>query len=573
MATRRLIHSVRGYSKTACRAIKLTEMAQPATSTGPMYNTQRGGPRHNKSTSKSNTEMPIKCLSTAAVNQRQDRTLEELVFDPKGELCNNNSNAARDNAEFERAINQLNSLQSNEATLLHSVNNPKKNPKLDTLKYLERSGLTMDTLQKLSFIHVSGSKGKGSTCALTESLLRHHGAHTGFYTSPHLVATNERIRVDGQPMSKAKFAKTFWKVFNRLKESQGVEQDMPAYFKFVTILAFHVFVEEQVDVALLEVGIGGEYDCTNVVPNVSTVGIVSLGLEHTDLLGKTLGEIAWQKAGIIKPGSHVFTNVDQPECLEVICQRAQEKKATLHVVPPTREYFRSEIGAKLWDTFNEIIHLNGALAIQLASDWLSRTAGPLHHDYNLDEVKLEPKMLLGLQNAHWPGRCQLVEYKGLRLHLDGAHTVESMTVCTEWFVKNIKHNSCPKILIFNRTRGTEYRPLLTLLIRCCDFDMVCFTPNVAFPETTVPSQLMVRISMQNQLLRAKDFATQWTEVCKKENKPDRGQVFDSVTEVFQAIRERYDRNSGQQLEVLVTGSIHLLGATISALSFMEESRT
>ncbi|XP_022223467.2 folylpolyglutamate synthase, mitochondrial [Drosophila obscura] len=581
MVVRRLFRSVRDYSKTVRRAAIVTEVAQPATGTGRPKDDIRRGPRPAKQltvTSHINIKMPNnKLLSSAAVKQQkqqlQSRTLDELVFDPKGQHCHNNGNATdgKDvNAEFEEAIKQLNFLQSNDVAIRNSMENPRVNTKADTLKYMERSGLSLNTLEQVSFIHVAGTKGKGSTCALTECLLRQHGVHTGFFSSPHIVCTNERIRIDGQPLAKEKFTKQFWKVYKRLQERQEHELDMPAYFKFLTILAFHVFVEERVDVAVLEVGIGGEHDCTNIVRNVRTVGIASLGLEHTDLLGNTLPEIAWQKAGVIKPGAHVYTHVSQPECLQVIRQRAQEKQAILHEVPPTQDYFQSNKYARHWDSFSNVVHLNGSLAIQLASDWLRQTSGPHHRDYTLNEAKLEPKMLLGLLNAHWPGRCQLVEYQGLRLHLDGAHTMESMTVCTDWFAKSISKSTSPKILIFNRTGGSVCGPMLNLLNRCCAFDMVCFVPNLATSNPNVPSQVIVRFSAQQQLMRANDIATQWTQMCAKEKQPDRGQVYSTLTDAFTAVRKRYATDNGQ-IEVLVTGSIHLLGAAISALSCMDQS--
>lgn len=130
-------------------------------------------------------------------------------------------------------------------------------------------------------------KKQGSTCALTESILRACGLKTGFFSSPHLIDETERIQLFGKPISKDKFAKYFWKVYDLLDNSrvtniaifqrifmyidigylfQDHEKDMPAYFKFLTVMAFHVFLEEQVDVAIIEVGIGGEHDCTNIIP-------------------------------------------------------------------------------------------------------------------------------------------------------------------------------------------------------------------------------------------------------------------------------------------------------------------
>lgn len=225
----------------------------------------------------------------------------------------------------------------------------------------------------------------------------------------------ERIRLNGQPISKEKFTHYFWRVYNRLKAQEEFENDMPAYFKFLTILCFHIYLAEKVDVVILEVGIGGELDCTNVVPNTKTVGITSLGLEHTQLLGDTLQEIAWQKAGIIKQNSQVYTSATQPECLEVIRQRAQEKKATLHIVPEFPAYLgETEKEQQLRDSLSNVTILNGSLAIQLAYDWLRQNRNGFCKHYEINRPFLTEQAIQGLLTCNWPGRCQLVKFYNLK---------------------------------------------------------------------------------------------------------------------------------------------------------------
>lgn len=113
-----------------------------------------------------------------------------------------------------------------------------------------------------------------------------------------------------------------------LDKKKENDHDLPSYFKFLTILAYYIFVKEKVDVAIIEVGIGGEHDCTNILRNTEVVGITSLHLEHTQLLGNTMEEIAWQKAGIIKESSSVFTMPQPENCLKVIEERTNDKKVT-----------------------------------------------------------------------------------------------------------------------------------------------------------------------------------------------------------------------------------------------------
>ena len=217
---------------------------------------------------------------------------------------------------YNEAIKALNGLQTNAAVLekvkserLKKYVNQNLN---ETKKYLNDMSIGPKELNGLPVIHVSGTKGKGSTCAFTESILRHHGLKTGFYSSPHLVSATERIRINGKPLSQKAFGAYFWKVYNQIAGAGRETEEKPAYFKFLTILAFHVFIEEKVDVALVEVGIGGSYDCTNVVEKPVAVGITLLDYDHTKVLGNTIEEIAWHKAGIMKAGSIAFANPSQP---------------------------------------------------------------------------------------------------------------------------------------------------------------------------------------------------------------------------------------------------------------------
>ena len=215
---------------------------------------------------------------------------------------------------YNEAIKALNSLQTNAAVLEKVREERLKRYVNDNLtqtrKFLVQSGLSLEELKSLNVIHISGTKGKGSTCAFIESILRQNGLKTGFYSSPHLVSATERIKINGMPITQQIFAERFWEVYDKVAKDQ---EEKPAYFKFLTVLAFNVFVKEKVDVAIIEVGIGGAYDCTNVVENPVAVGITTLDYDHTKILGETIEEIAWHKAGIMKEGTAAFINPNQPE--------------------------------------------------------------------------------------------------------------------------------------------------------------------------------------------------------------------------------------------------------------------
>lgn len=191
--------------------------------------------------------------------------------------------------------------------------------------------LKVDDLNRLNVIHITGTKGKGSTSAFVDSLIRSTALKkeddkrpiVGLYTSPHLVQVRERIRLDGQPISEDLFAKYFWQVWSKLEENdKRLNPEMtplrPVYFRYMTILAFHIFLSLNVRCSIFEVGIGGRYDSTNIVPKPIVTGITTLGLDHTALLGNTLAEIAYQKAGIFKKDCGAISVEQSDEAVKVI---------------------------------------------------------------------------------------------------------------------------------------------------------------------------------------------------------------------------------------------------------------
>lgn len=195
----------------------------------------------------------------------------------------------------------------------------------------------VDDLNRVNVIHITGTKGKGSTSAFVDSLIRstplNDGGHrrpvVGLYTSPHLVQVRERIRLDGQPISEHLFAKYFWQVWNKLEQNDNRKHPemtplRPVYFRYMTILAFHVFLSLNVRCSIFEVGIGGRYDSTNIVPKPVATGITTLGLDHTALLGNTIAEIAYQKAGIFKQGCEAVSVEQSDEAIKVIEEEAKK---------------------------------------------------------------------------------------------------------------------------------------------------------------------------------------------------------------------------------------------------------
>ncbi|NWS72169.1 FOLC protein, partial [Crotophaga sulcirostris] len=365
-------------------------------------------------------------------------------------------------------------------------------------------------------------------------------------SSPHLVQVRERIRINGQPISKEQFSKYFWLVYNRLEETKDpARASMPAYFRFLTIMAFHVFLQEKVDLAVVEVGIGGAYDCTNIIRAPVVCGVSSLGIDHTSILGDTMEKIAWQKGGIFKPGVPAFT-VAQPERpLEVLRDRARERKCPLYLCPEL-DAFEGDHRALELGLAGTHQRSNAALALQLAQTWLQRRRGRGARPPGLGELKevlpgatmagrpvpLAPAfhptdaMIQGLRDTEWLGRTQVLPRGAVTWYLDGAHTTSSIQACVRWFRQAALQQDKPhdgsevRVLLFNATGDRDTAALLKLLLPC-HFDYAVFCPN--FTEVSVANnadQQNFNVTLENALTRCLENQRTWTRLLEEKGGQD-----------------------------------------------------
>ncbi|XP_051532823.1 folylpolyglutamate synthase, mitochondrial [Myxocyprinus asiaticus] len=437
--------------------------------------------------------------------------------------------------DYQDVVCTLNTLQTNASTL-EQVKRERGHPQRqlqDMRGFLQRAGLKVEELDRLNIIHVTGTKGKGSACAFTEKILRNYGFRTGFYSSPHLVQVRERIRINGQPIGKELFTKYFWQVYGRLEETKDTHGgSMPAYFRFLTILAFHVFLQEKVDLAVIEVGIGGAYDCTNIIRRPWVCGISSLGIDHTSLLGDTIEKIAWQKGGIFKPGVPAFT-VKQPDgSLKVLQERAEEIGCSLSVCPDLDEY-KSEGSLRL-GLAGQHQCSNASLALQLSHTWLQRhflTDPELSSTVEYSGVspaqafQPSPAMIKGLAETEWPGRNQTLKHGSVTYFLDGAHTTRSMHACVRWFNEIATQHernaggTVVRVLLFNATGERDCAAMLKLLAPC-HFDFAVFCPNITEAIANCNAdQQNFNVSVENMLTRCLDNQQSWRILNGQEEKP------------------------------------------------------
>ncbi|KAJ1951619.1 Folylpolyglutamate synthetase [Linderina macrospora] len=417
--------------------------------------------------------------------------------------------------------------------------------------FIEKIGHKVSDLDRLNVIHVTGTKGKGSTCAFVSSLLSGqmeagNKLKIGLFTSPHLIEVRERIQINGQPISTDQFAKYFYQVYNglkaeepKLKRVMPESPDMPMYFRFLTLMAYHTFLQENVDVAIMEVGVGGQYDSTNVIQKPIVCGIASLGIDHQGSLGNTIEEIAWHKAGIMKQGAPAYS-VEQPEsALQVLEARAKERHTTVEVVRPLDHSV--ELGIP-----GEHQAINAALAVRLCQEWAARTNTKFASASWITD---------GLRTARWPGRSQTFvspRHANISYNVDGAHTVESMAACGKWFAS--KASDIPCVLVFNAAHERNARALLETLwneTKGCKFVAAVFCPNLSNRVDSVN----FTVENDQELRQQKESAKIWKELSGVEDTT----VCGTINEAVECVEERFGKQPAGETNILVAGSLHLVG--------------
>lgn len=283
--------------------------------------------------------------------------------------------------------------------------------------------------RKIRTIHVTGTNGKGSVTTFLANMLQQAGLRVGSYTSPHFVRYNERICLDGQEISNGDFAAVTERTKEALEKYLAAGGEQPTQFEFITAMGFLYFAEKQVDCAVIEVGMGGLWDSTNIIiPEVSV--ITNVTLEHTDRLGKTIEAIATQKAGIIKPGVPVVTEAEG-KALTVIQAAAEANHAPLYVYGEdfTAEKLTSSMEAQTFlyrlgeKEMEAVIHLPGEHQILNGAAALT-AAEILREKYGVPD---EAAMLRGMAAARWPGRLERI-HRDPDIILDGAHNPSGVTV-------------------------------------------------------------------------------------------------------------------------------------------------
>ena len=322
--------------------------------------------------------------------------------------------------------------------------------------------------KKFRSVHVAGTNGKGSTSAFLSGMLRAAGYRVGLYTSPHLVSFTERIRIDNVQISEQKVVELAQRVrdgCSGIPSADGVGAIVPTFFEVTTAMAFTWFAEESVDIAVIEVGMGGRMDSTNVITPLVSV-ITNIDLEHTEFLGDTLELIAREKAGIIKPGVPVVTGAVQPEVIEVIEREAAAKCTPVYRL--TKDFLSKNVRHDRAQVFDY-------QGIRASYDTVHIT---MHGRYQVDNAALaiaaaecmrgrgitvsEPALRRGLEGVRWEGRLERVGQRP-DIFLDGAHNPASAKMLAG-AVQEMKPAYRRLVLVIGILHDKDYRGILTELV-------------------------------------------------------------------------------------------------------------
>ncbi len=313
--------------------------------------------------------------------------------------------------------------------------------------------------ESLALVHVAGTNGKGSVIAMLDAILHAAGWRTGMYTSPHLVKLGERVQVDRTPLTPDEIV-SYVQELRPIAErfSNGVVEDHPSYFEFMTAMALLQFKRKKCDIGLLEVGLGGRLDATNIIRPLLSV-ITSIGMDHCEMLGMTLAEIAAEKAGIIKQGLPVIMGRLPPEAETVVREKAALMDAPICSV---REEFGEDLEnyphSNLEGDYQRWNAATATLAARVLGDTWRIT----------DEF-----ISSGLTHVDWPGRWQRVQLGSRLLILDSSHNPEGATVLDSNLQHLIEETGRKPVVITGVLGTVRAQPLIEVIARyACEIHLV-----------------------------------------------------------------------------------------------------
>lgn len=331
--------------------------------------------------------------------------------------------------------------------------------------------------KKLKFVHLAGTNGKGSTSNMISNVLKHSGYKVGLYISPYLEEFTERIQINGNQIPKESLSKITEKVKKSTDKMISQGHPHPSEFEIVTAIGFQYFYEEKVDIVVLEVGMGGRFDATNVIDNSLLSIITSIGMDHTQYLGETLKEIAFEKAGIIKEKGNVILYPQSKVVTDEITKVCKKRNATLY--SPSFEKIEVKessltgqtlnyLGGENFESFSFNLSLLGEHQVNNCSTALKALEILLKLGYNITI----PAIKKGMSTIKFPGRFEILNINPTII-IDGAHNENGI----ESLVKTVKTYVGKKVnLILGILGDKDFAPMIRKLLPISDM-IYTVTPN------------------------------------------------------------------------------------------------
>lgn len=391
----------------------------------------------------------------------------------------------------------------------------------------------------LRCVHIAGTKGKGSTAAMTASILSAAGLRTGLYTSPHLISFRERIRVDGRLISEEEVVSLVERALPVIESLRTSEVGPPSFFEVYTLIGFLHFARQQADVVVLEAGLGGRLDATNIAQPLACA-ITHINFDHMQELGDTIAQIAGEKAGIIKPGACVISSPQLPEALEVLQEVCLERRAQLLVVGQPEG---PQVSVTATDLHRQVLTIRTARATY--RDLECPLLGPHQAENAAVAVGLaeclsdrgihvsEKAIREGIRSVRWPGRFEIVSRRPYII-LDGAHDVAGAAALARTLESLLAGRRI--ILVLGIQREKDADAIAALLCPLAD-------------------RAIATASSSPRAIEAHDLQRVLYQHCRHTA---------AYTPVSLALREALDQARSSDV-IVITGSLYVVGEAMRAL--------
>ena len=389
-------------------------------------------------------------------------------------------------------------------------------------------------------IHVAGSNGKGSVCCFLYHMLLSEGKTVGLFTSPHLMDVRERFQLNGDLCSEEQFLSAYARVKKTAEELDQKGLGYPTFFEFIFAMGMVLFAEAQVEYVVLETGLGGRLDATNSFADPVLSIITSISLEHTEILGDTIAQIAGEKAGIIKPGVPVVFDANDPEASAVIRAHAGEMQSPCTALEKKMfqilEFKNNFIDFSLSTAYDKETRwtIPGAAEYQVENAALAILAMRILQQQYPEEVageNAEEQLHAGMKEAFWQGRMQEIEPE---IYFDGAHNTSGIGMFTEAVNRLTAKDTYRPLLLFSMVKENDYSTSIDML-----------TADISWEEmavTTIPNERGISFEKLEKLFE------------EDTDRPVTG--YADYREAFRAMKEK--KKPGQKF--FCTGSLYFIGA-------------